>query len=99
MFLITVYAPVDDASESEKDKFWCDLNDAINENRGTEQVIVAGDLNSRVGMERDGVEELIGKYGYPRMNGNWERLLEICAERGLFVSNTFFRQKAIHQYT
>ena len=35
----------------------------------------------------------------PGWNENSEWLVDICAERGLFLANTFFRHKMIHRYT
>ncbi len=32
------------------------------------------------------------------MNGNGHCLVDICAERGLFLTNTFFQHKMIHRY-
>ena len=32
------------------------------------------------------------------MNENGEYLVDICAERWLFLANTFFQQKMIHRY-
>ncbi len=33
------------------------------------------------------------------LNENGQHLVDICAERGLFLSNTFFQQEMIHWYT
>ncbi len=33
------------------------------------------------------------------MNENGEHLVDVCAERGLFLTNTFFQHKMIHWYT
>ncbi len=33
------------------------------------------------------------------MNDNDEHMVDDCAERGLFLSNTFFQHKMIHQCT
>ncbi len=32
------------------------------------------------------------------VNENGEHLVDVCAERGLFLANTFFQHKMIHQY-
>ncbi len=42
---------------------------------------------------------VIGKYGVEGVNENGQYLVDICAERGLFFSNTFFQHKMIHRYT
>ncbi len=33
------------------------------------------------------------------VNGNGEHLMDVRAEKGLFLANTFFQHKMIHQYT
>ncbi len=42
---------------------------------------------------------VIGKYGVEGVNENGQYLVDICAERGFFLSNTFFQHKMIHRYT
>ncbi len=39
------------------------------------------------------------KYGVKGVNENRQHLVDICAERGLFLSNTSFQHKMIHRYT
>ena len=56
-----------------------------------------GDMNAKVGDER--VDEVVGKWGVPGKNENGEWLVDVCAERGLFLANTFFQHKMIHKYT
>ncbi len=56
-----------------------------------------GDMNAKVeGTEIGGV---VGGYGVEGENKNGQHLVDICAERGLFISNTFFQHKIIHRYT
>ncbi len=42
---------------------------------------------------------MVGKYGVEGVNKNGQYLVDICAERGLFLPNTFFQHKMIHRYT
>ncbi len=42
---------------------------------------------------------MVGKYGVDVVNDNGQYFVDICAERGLFLSNTFFQNKMIHRYT
>ncbi len=55
------------------------------------------DMNAKVGDER--VMDVVGKWGIPGKNENGEWLVDVCAERGLFLTNTFFQHKNIHRYT
>ncbi len=42
---------------------------------------------------------MVGKWGVEGVNENGEHLVDVCAERGLFLVNTFFKHKMIHRYT
>ena len=46
-----------------------------------------GDLNARVGKEV--IEGIVGQHGEPGRNESGERLLEMCAEQGLVVGNSW----------
>ncbi len=37
--------------------------------------------------------------GYSGVNKNGEQLVDVCAERGLLLANTFFQHRLIHRYT
>ncbi len=49
--------------------------------------------------ENTEIGDVVGKYGVEEVNKNKQNLVDICAERGLFLSNTFFQHKVIHRYT
>ncbi len=42
---------------------------------------------------------MVGKWGVEGVNENGEHLVNVCAERGLFLANSFFQHKMIHRYT
>ncbi len=42
---------------------------------------------------------VVGQWGLEGVNENGEHLVDVCAERGLFLVNTFFQHKMIHWYT
>ncbi len=41
----------------------------------------------------------MGKWGVEGVNEIGEQLVDTCAERELFLANTFFQHKMIHWYT
>ncbi len=45
------------------------------------------------------VAEVVGKWGVDGVNENGEQLVNICADKGLFLANTFFQHRLIHRYT
>ncbi len=77
-------------------EFWDEVNDCLGmfeEGR----IIVFGNMKGRVGSRE--LAGVVGKWGVDGANENGEHLVEVCAERGLFLANTFFKHKMIHQYT
>jgi exonuclease III len=45
IWMFQVYAPVNDATKGEKEKFWKDLRDIIETKRRSAQIVVLGNLN------------------------------------------------------
>jgi exonuclease III len=50
--MFQVYAPVNDATKGEKEKFWNVLTDVIETKRRSAQIVVIGDLNRTVGSKQ-----------------------------------------------
>ena len=97
---VCVYAPVckeTKVGREEMEAFWKKLNDCVKCFDERERIIVLGDMNARVGEMSDG--EIVGKFGVPGRNVNGEYLVDFCAERHLFVANTFFEHRMIHRYS
>lgn len=99
LFVLGVYAPDTSKSAQEIDEFWKSMNVVLDECDENERVIMLGDFNSWVGVQRDGYESVLGKFGDVRVNENGRYLLDVCLERNLIVSNSMFRHKEIHMYT
>ena len=59
--------------------------------------MILGDMNAKVGSEERG--NVVGRFGVDGVNGNGEHLVALCAERGMFLVNTFFQHRDIHRYT
>lgn len=97
MVVVGVYAPNDNAPELEKDKFFNQLTTVLDGIPNRKDVFLLGDFNSRVGrLEQD---EVVGRYGEEVVNGNGERLIELCAQYNLTIWNGFFKHKEIHKFT
>lgn len=103
--LVSVYAPVEGSGALELDAFYRDLLDIVCR-KGSEKVIILGDLNARIG-SRIGVVnsnycEVAGKWGdlkLPLPNRSGRRLLDFCQSNGLAITNSFFRHKECHTLT
>ncbi|XP_031639106.1 craniofacial development protein 2-like [Contarinia nasturtii] len=96
---VSVYSPCEGAVSERLDDFYSDLNDVIYR-RGSEKVILMGDLNARVGRNDPNFANILGKFGEDSpANNNGKRLLDFCQSSGLIISNTFFKHKKIHTYS
>jgi hypothetical protein len=62
-------------------------------------LIVLGDMNARVGSDRDIWPGVIGPFGGNVTSGNGERLLSCCSGYNLSVMGTWFQHKDEHRYT
>ncbi|XP_044745075.1 craniofacial development protein 2-like [Coccinella septempunctata] len=95
--ILGVYALNDDATVQAKDNFEEALREIIEDIPNSHEIIVAGDLNARVGRQRN--SKVVGIHGEEVLNNNGERLINICEEYELKIMNTFFAHKNIHKYT
>ena len=83
----------------EADSFFEEL-DRVAKATSREKVIILGDLNSRVGKDNRGVEEVMGGFGEDCVpNSNGRRLIDFCMGNDLIITNTIFRHKGIHKFT
>ena len=53
----------------------------------------SGSTNSRTG------SEVVGPYGEDRVNGTGERLIELCEQHSLRITNEVYQHKDIHTYS
>ncbi len=97
---VCVYAPVNEKGMKGKmklEEFREDLRQLLKKFENVRRVFLLGDMNMRIGNTEIG--GVVGKYDVEGVNENGQYLVDICAERGLFLLNTFFRHKMIHRYT
>ncbi|XP_047476471.1 craniofacial development protein 2-like [Penaeus chinensis] len=92
--LISVYAPTLSANPDTKDEFHKSLAAILRTIPSTEQLVLLGDFNARVGAD---YESCFGHFGIGKMNDNGQRLLELCTCHNLCVTNSFFRTKSQHK--
>ncbi len=91
--LISAYAPTLVANDEVKDIFYQALDAAIAKIPRNEKLILLGDFNARVGKDHDVWDGVIGRHGVGRINDNGLRLLTLCAEHNLVITNTLFQQR------
>lgn len=95
--IIIVYAPNEDDTVANKEKFWDELTEITEDAKG--KIIIAGDFNSRVGKKDHKYYKEIGTHGEDKRNDNGKRMLQFCKMQNMIITNTFFKHKDIHKIT
>src|SRR5678815_2301140 len=94
--VVVTYGP-SEGNVEESTIFWDNLNDVLDWVSRSFRLIVLGDLNGWIGdQKRNGIT---GGFGVVGENENGRKVMDFCEERGMCVSNTFFKHKSIHKYT
>ena len=91
--LISAYAPTLDADHNTKEHFYRALDAIQQKTLATDRLILMGDFNARVGTEHLVWNKVLGQHGVGKMNQNGLRLLSLCAEHQLVITNTIFQMK------
>ena len=95
--LVCIYAPTLTSSAEAKDKFYDDLSAIIRRIPDKEHLFILGDFNARVGADHNSWPSCLGQFGIGKINENGQRLLEVCCQHGLCVTNTFYSTKFQHK--
>ena len=86
--VIQVYALTYNAEEAEVEWFYEDLQDLIELTHKKDVLFITGDWNAKVGsQETSGVTR---KFGLGIHNEAGQRLIELCQENALVITNTLF---------
>ena len=99
--VLVCYAPTEDAEEELKDRFYDQLQAAIEDVPAHDMLLITGDLNARTGNDNTGRERVMGTHGlgFHSLNDNGERMCDFCEFNGLLVGGTLFQHKDIHKVT
>lgn len=98
ILIVQVYAPVEDEDDEIKDIFYEEVNSVIKRiKKHQECLIVMGDLNAKVGSQRE--SNIVGPFGLGMRNSNGEKLIDFCREQNLCLTNTWFQQKESARHT
>ncbi|KER25930.1 hypothetical protein T265_06733 [Opisthorchis viverrini] len=91
LFIVSAHAPTDRSSDAVKDKFYDALN-ALPRPAKSSDIVVAGDMNAQAGKLSESETQLGGRHGLDSVRtDNGERLLQLYADRMLFLCSTNFR--------
>ena len=92
-----MYAPTEDKTNIEKEKFYDDLQTVIDRTPKSDTILVLGDANAKLGKE-DVYNEVSGKHMLHEIsNRNGEMLLELALGNNLTVMSTQFQHKKIYK--
>uniref|UniRef100_A0A0L8I7E3 Endonuclease/exonuclease/phosphatase domain-containing protein n=1 Tax=Octopus bimaculoides TaxID=37653 RepID=A0A0L8I7E3_OCTBM len=80
-----------------KDEFYENLASTIRNIPSTEQLVLLGDFNARVGADNDSWPSCLDSFGVGKLNENGQRLLELCALHNLCIANSFFKTNPQHK--
>ena len=95
--VIQVYAPTSNAEKAKTERFYEDLQDLLELTPKKDVLFSIGNWNAKVGsQETPGVT---GKFGLGIRNEAGQRLIEICQENALVITNTLFQQHKRRLYT
>ena len=95
--IIQVYAPTSDYEEEQVEDFYRDVMKAKEQCKPHDITLVMGDLNAKLGGERE--EDVVGPFGLGHRNVRGDRLAEWCLENQQVVMNTWFRQPPRRTWT
>ena len=97
--IIQVYAPTKDYEDTDVEKFYEDLDNAVNR-KECKRHIIMGDFNAKIGIkEKNENLKWIGPHGMGIRNDRGERLLDFAANNKLLVTNTFIQKPASRYWT
>ena len=94
--IVGVYAPLE-GKEQDKEEFYRELQQSMDKIPKTENFILAGDFNGRIG--KHPIPECVGIYGEQVTKHNGAALRDFCTFNKLKITNSFYRQTNIHKYT
>ncbi|VDO87358.1 unnamed protein product [Schistosoma margrebowiei] len=62
MNIIQSYAPTNDSNDNDKDKFYKKMQSTLTKYSGKDLLILTGDLSSKVAMDNNGYEDIMGQH-------------------------------------
>ena len=97
--IISVYAHTLKTSEENpelREDFYETIESIIDKTPKRDVIILAGDFNAKTGGGWNDFKDNMGKYGKGLINNSGRRLLEMCKNKNLYITNTTFKHKKSH---
>ncbi|VDO66557.1 unnamed protein product [Schistosoma margrebowiei] len=99
MNIIQCYALTNDSNGDIKDQFYERLKSIIEKFPRKNPTILMGDLNTKVGIDNTGYEDIIGRHGLGERNENGCKFANLCAFNKSVIGGTIFPHQRIHKAT
>ncbi|KAF7703561.1 hypothetical protein C0J45_1013 [Silurus meridionalis] len=97
--VISAYAPQVGCEMEEKEKFWNELDEAVEGVARNERLVIGADFNGHVGEGNRGDEEVMGRYGFKERNVEKQMVLDFAKKMKIAVVNVYFKKKEDHRVT
>ena len=95
--IVSVHSSTLDSSDDVKDRFYDTLYSTFRRISQDDKIILLVDFNAGVGRNHDIWHGVIGHHGVGNMNSSGLRLLSLCSELGLAITNTFLQLRDMHK--
>ena len=97
--MINAYAPTEEKDPVEKDEFYDRMERVLDSLPNYDTKIILGDLNAKIGIERE-YRSITGNNSlHDVSNDNGRRLIDLAESRNMIISSTQFPHKEIHKQT
>ena len=88
--IISCYAPQTGCPQDEKETFWEHMDSEMQTVTRSERVVVAGDLNGHVGIDRTGYNNVHGGHGLDVDNEDGIQVLDFATAYKMRIINIFY---------
>ncbi|MCJ8749429.1 hypothetical protein PDJAM_G00176230 [Pangasius djambal] len=97
--VVSGYAPQVGCELEEKERFWSELDEVIENIPTWEKVVIGPDFNGHVGEGNTGDEEVMGKFGVKERNLEGQMVVDFAKRMDMAVVNTYFQKREEHRVT
>ncbi|KAK3508479.1 hypothetical protein QTP70_030945, partial [Hemibagrus guttatus] len=97
--VVSGYAPQVGCELEEKERFWSELDEAMESIPTGERVVIGADFNGHVGEGNRGDEEVMGKFGVKERNLEGQMVVDFAKRMDMGVVNTYFQKREEHRVT
>ncbi|MCJ8732717.1 hypothetical protein PDJAM_G00214520 [Pangasius djambal] len=97
--VVSGYVPQVGCDLEEKERFWSELDEVIENIPTGERVVTGADFNGHVGEGNTGDEEVMGKFGVKERNLEGQMVVDFAKRMDMAVVNTYFQKREEHRVT